>query len=257
MDKRDYTEFSQLLDDAYDLIGAGQNKVISGGAKSMFFRAMEPYSIEVFKAALNAHCMHKERGRFTPKPADIIEQIEVMISRDGRPGAEEAWALALQAQNEVDTVVWTSEIAEALNIARPVLNASGAISARKTFIEAYERIVLTARKAQKIVKWVPSLGWDLSRRQTVLEAAANSGLLPAPEVAVLLPPPVGAAKNDIKAQEQIQSIREMLSRMNDEKRIERELHAQRERDQVAARKKALMDMAQKRLDDDLTKARAA
>lgn len=257
MDKHDYTEFSRLLDDAYDLIGVGQNKVISGGAKSMFFRAMEPYNIEVFQAALNAHCMHKERGRFTPKPADIVEQIEAMLSRDGRPGAEEAWAMALQAQDEADTVVWTTETAEAMNIARPVLNASGAISARKTFIEAYERIVLISRKAHKNIQWVPSLGWDLSRRETALKAAANAGLLPAPEVAALLPPPMGAAKNDVKAQEQLQGIREMMARMNEEKRLAQELHEKREREAVAARKKELMDMAQKRLDEDLAKERAA
>lgn len=257
MDKRDYDEFSKLLDDAYDLIGVGQNKIISGGAKSMFFKAMQTYSIEVFRAALNAHCLHKERGRFTPKPADIVEQIEAMASRDGRPGAEEAWALALQAQDEADTVVWTTEIAEALNIARPVLNASGAISARKTFIEAYERIVLVSRKDHRSVHCVPSLGWDLSRRETVLKAATNAGLLPAPQVAALLPPPIGAAKGDQKAQEQIKSIKQMLTRMNEEKRLAQELHEKREREAVAARKKELMDMAQKRLDEDLIQAKAA
>lgn len=204
------------------------------------------YPLRVIGAAFVSYMA--ENDTFEPKPVAIANRCKLL---DGRPGTEEAWALALTAQDEADTVVWTSEVAEALNIARPVLESSGPISARKTFIEAYERIVAKARLMHTPVQWVPSLGWDLTKRQAVLSSAVTAGLLPAPAAAALLPPPIGAAKDDVKAQEQIKNIREMLARMNEEKQQERELHEKREREAVAARKKELMDMAQKRLDEDL------
>lgn len=185
----EFDEFAQLLDDAYDLIGSGANKVISGGAKSLFFAAMGPYSLAQFRAALSAHCLDKARGRFTPKPADIIEQIEASELNDGRPGAEEAWAIALTSLDEADTVVWSTECSEAFRIAKPVLVASGAISARKGFIEAYERLVAAARAARRPVEWVTSVGWDIGKRELALSRAVVCGHLPAPAAAALLPAP--------------------------------------------------------------------
>ena len=209
MHANDYDDFAQLLDDAYDLIGVGTNKVISGGAKSMFFASMAPYSLTTVRAALAAHCVDKVRGRFTPKPADIIEQIEASALNDGRPGAEEAWAIALTSQDERASLVWTTEMAEAFAICRPVLASSGAISARKPFLEAYERIVAAARVARRPAEWVASVGWDKTRHVAVLTSAVNAGLLPAPAVAGLLEGKKVEITPDAAARAQLARIKKM------------------------------------------------
>lgn len=141
MRANDYDDFAQLVDDANDLIGVGANKVITGGAKSMSVTALAPYSLATVRAALGAHCVDKVRVRFTPKPTDIIEQIEASALNDGRPGAEGAWALALRGQDEADTVVWTAECADAYAQASSIMALSDEVSARMAFKEEYVRLV--------------------------------------------------------------------------------------------------------------------
>lgn len=236
MRNADFTEFCELLDAAYDLIGSGANKIISGSAKGLFFAALAEYPLDAVRKALSAHCRDKTRGRFTPKPADIIDQIEGAVS-DGRPSVEEAWAIALTSRDESDTVVWTNEIAEAFAICSPVLNLGDEVGARMAFKDAYSRIVAQA-KAQRIApKWTASLGWDMRKREASLTRASTAGLLPAPTVAALLPPPIDAAPFDENAKSQIGKIKEMLATMNAEKQREAELHAQREREATAAAKR--------------------
>jgi hypothetical protein len=211
MQPRDYDDFAQLLDDAYDLIGVGANKIISGGAKSMFFAAMAPYSLATVRGALAAHCVDKVRGRFTPKPADIIEQIEASALNDGRPGVEEAWAIALTSRNEADTVVWTAECAEAFALASPILALGDEVGARMAFKEAYARLVAQARAERRPAAWSASIGWDEAGRITVLKRAAAAGLLPAPAAQMLLTGPAGSAVPDPRAREQLAAVKQMLA----------------------------------------------
>lgn len=223
MQRGDFDEFARLIDDSYDMISVG-TKSLSPAAKAMFFRAVAKYPLDVFRAALHAHLLSKD-GMFCPQPAHIIKQIEEMAQQDGRPGAEEAWAIALTSQDEADTVVWTLETAKAFTICRPVLESSGAISARKAFIEAYERIVAEARKQCVAPEWSASLGWDKERQTAALKRAESAGLLPAPTVAALLPPPVGAeATADEAARQQLSKIKQMMAEAEREKmaRLERE-----------------------------------
>lgn len=138
-------------------------------------------------------CRHELAGRLTL--AAVIERIN---DNDGRPTADEAWALALDARDEANTVVWTDEAQEAFALARPVLDAGDKVGARMAFRDAYERIVRDARLANRPAQWSASLGWDPAGRTQVLEHAQRTGLLSAPMVAQLLPPPqdtglIGAA----------------------------------------------------------------
>lgn len=209
MVERDYDEFADMLDSAYDLIGSGANKVISAGAKSMFFAAMSTYPIETVRAALNAHCLDRVRGRFTPKPADLIEQIEASASNDGRPGAEEAWAIALTSRDEADTVVWTAECAEAFGLCQPVLSMGDEVGARMAFKEAYARIVAQARAERRPAQWLTSTGWDVGRRTAAISKAVRAGLLPAPTTAGLLAGPDDGPPDE-KARAQLAKIKQML-----------------------------------------------
>jgi hypothetical protein len=231
MQPNDFDAFAQPLDDAYDLIGVGANKVISGGAKSMFFAALAPYSLATVRAALGAHCVDKVRGRFTLKPADIIEQIEASALNDGRPGAEEAWAIALRSQDEADTVVWTWECAEAYALAKPVMALGDEVGARMAFKEAYTRLVAAARAERRPAAWSASIGWDAGRRDAELRRAAVTGLLPVPAATALLSGPSAEEPPSENAIEQLAAVKKLLA--DGAAAREAQLEAQHER-RVAA-----------------------
>lgn len=103
---------------------------------------------------------------------------EKLVEQDGRPAANEAWSLALQASDERDSVVWTPEIQAALDAARPILRGGDKIGARMAFISAYERLVQTARDSAKPCEWVVSIGWDVELRERALESAVTLQRLP-------------------------------------------------------------------------------
>ncbi|MBP8282551.1 MAG: hypothetical protein KAX46_01335 [Chromatiaceae bacterium] len=126
---------------------------------------------------------HIRECAFFPRPADIIQQL---ISADGRPTGDEAWAIALQAQDEGQTVVWSAEIAEAWGVARVVLEAKDRIGARRTFLDTYGRLIADARRALRPVKWAVSLGTDTEGRRLAIEQAAHLGRLPLHQARALL-----------------------------------------------------------------------
>lgn len=126
---------------------------------------------------------HIRECAFFPRPADIIQQL---ISADGRPTGDEAWAIALQAQDEERTIVWSTEIAEAWGVARVVLEAKDRIGARRTFLDTYARLIADARRALRPVKWSVSLGSHVEGRRLAIEQAAHLGRLPLAHARALL-----------------------------------------------------------------------
>jgi hypothetical protein len=176
MREADMPEFLAMLDDVGALLlRPGQN--LTPTAKAMFFRALRDHSLEQVRAAFDAHVRDPQRGRFMPLPADVIAQILGAAADDGRPGPEEAWAIALRSQDEADTVVWTEEISQARGIARTILEAGDEVGARMAFKEAYSRLVDSARQAGRPPAWSASLGFDPKLRDVALQAAAESGRL--------------------------------------------------------------------------------
>jgi len=210
MRENDFDEFSQLLDAAFDILGkTPAAKVVSPTAKALFFQALAEYPLPLVRAAIGAHV---KRGKFTPTPGDIVDHIEASTNGDGRPGPEEAWAIALASQDERDTVVWTSETAQAWTVARPVMETSGPISARKTFTETYTRLIAAARAQRRPVAWSAHLGWDKAMQAQVLQRATEQGLLPAPSVAGLLPPPeVPDSELSPEGRAQLAKVKQMLA----------------------------------------------
>lgn len=189
MCENDMDEFFDLLDGACDL-NPNWKRIPSAG-KAFFFKAMEAYSLAQVAHALTAHVRDPKAGMFQPTPAHLIAQIQVQAGRDGRPSADEAWAVALVSRDEAETVVWISEAAQAFGICRPVLQLGDEVGARRAFIEAYNRLVGEARSAGRAVEWSASLGWDATRRDVAITRARNAGLLSAPAAAALLPDPSG------------------------------------------------------------------
>lgn len=186
MRKEDFTDFCQMLDDAYALLAG--NNMPSSTAKAMFFRALASFSIEAVRSGFDAHVKDPARGRFAPKPADIVAQIEGLVADDGRPGAEEAWAMACRASDESETVVWSEEMAQAFAICQPLLDVGDQIGARMAFKESYGRQVEDARRLRRPVAWTASLGHDASKRHAALTDAETRGLLSSGEALSLAPP---------------------------------------------------------------------
>ena len=177
MREADYAEFSALLDAVCGLLSRGAYRP-SGQNTALFFRALLRYDLADVRAALDAHVADPVRGRFVPVPADLIAQLQGAAADDGRPGPEEAWAIAMRAQDEADTVVWTEEIAQAWIIARPILDNGDEVGARMAFKEAYGRLLGNARNAGKPPAWSASLGFDPQLREVALDAAVHAGRLP-------------------------------------------------------------------------------
>ncbi|MCA3188311.1 MULTISPECIES: hypothetical protein [unclassified Cupriavidus] len=210
MVEQDFPAFAKMLDTVYSM----HSKSLNAEAKALFFRAMAQFPLPMVRAALDGHVRDPERGQYAPKPADLMAQIVGKAQCDGRPGADEAWAISLTSRDEAKTVVWTQEMAEAFEICRPVLEEGDEVGARMAFKDSYNRLVTEARRDGKPLTWNASLGWDLDSRQEALHLAVTRNQLPAPAVAALLPPPVTDDGYDTaKAAQQLTEIRKMLAQM--------------------------------------------
>lgn len=108
------------------------------------------------------------------------------VCHDGRPGADEAWAMI--PRDEYASVVWTQEIAEAMGVARPLLEEGDQVAARMAFKEAYTRIVEQNKTAGIAPKWYPSLGYDKAGRAPVLAEAIRLGRIDADQSVALIAP---------------------------------------------------------------------
>lgn len=166
---------------------------LSRAAMAVMVEDLIGYGEEPVLAALE-RCRRELTGRLS-----LAAIIDRMHGDDGRPGADEAWAIAIGARDESQTVVWTTEIREAFHeVAEPLLDLGDETAARMAFRDRYSRMLREARQSRAAVQWVPSIGWDTAKREAALTQAARRGLLAAPLVSQLLPAPsdmgaIGAA----------------------------------------------------------------
>lgn len=216
MRETDFDEFGAMLDAVCGLLSRGAY-VPSATNTALWFRALAAHDLDAVRAGFDAHVKDRQRGRFVPTPADVLAQIDGLAADDGRPGAEEAWATALRARDEAETVVWTAEMAGAWNVARSALDVGDEVGARMAFRESYGRLTDAARAQRQPAAWSVSLGFDPQRREQAIDAAVAAGrlpldhphALPAPAAharLTLVPPPGSAAA----ARERLQAMAEQL-----------------------------------------------
>lgn len=193
MTENDIDPFFEMLDEVYDLMGKTQQaKIISAGAKAMFFRAVAHHSLADVREALDHHA---STGTFTPVPKDVNEFIE---SR--RPvlwvSGDEAWAQVPKLES--DAGLLNQVTAAALAKAQPLIDSGEMIGARRAFIDAYDRLVAAAKtspdpKQRVPVTWVSGGNHPVryqdphGERVMLLERGQEAGLLPAPAKAPELP----------------------------------------------------------------------
>lgn len=154
-------ELSRHVMATAELIGA----VMTSTMVSLIVGDLEKYP---FLACIDAlkRCRADLSGKLTLK--NITERIE-----DGHLERNEAWGLALQSTNESATVVWTKEIQTAYEAAKPILGSGDRVGARMAFMEAYDRLLASARATGKPSQWSVSIGWDAEARDQALESAVN------------------------------------------------------------------------------------
>lgn len=220
---------------------------LSASAAELMAEDLAEYGMEHIAAALRA-CRRELTGKLTL--GAIMQRIQ---AADGRPGRDEAWAIALQAGDERDTVVMTGEILAALQVARPILEARDKVGARMAFLNAYDRLTNQARQEAQPVKWEVSLGFDPDLRIRAIEQARNLGRLPAAEASRLLlqyaqeaPSPNGLAiaglltgnssKPDPQTREKLRAIRDGLQGRRRRKDIQARWDARKARMALAKRK---------------------
>lgn len=119
------------------------------------------------------------------RPLTMADVVERMQQDDGRPGADEAWALCPKA--EVDAAVWTDEMRVAFFVAWPVLSGGDEIAARMAFKQSYERLVREARDQRKPIAWTLSAGQDRDATAQALEKAVELGRIGRGQAAAMLP----------------------------------------------------------------------
>ncbi|MBV5311434.1 MAG: hypothetical protein JZU59_18840, partial [Chromatium okenii] len=97
MQDSDKKEFS----DAMDAVGASYGTDMSTAVKKLWWRLLaDKIEFLALQTALDRHMLDPDRGRFMPKPADIIAIVE---KAHHRLSADEAWAIALESFDESAT----------------------------------------------------------------------------------------------------------------------------------------------------------
>lgn len=165
-------------DDIAELAGAicataeTLGQTISATAAKLMAEDLSVYPPADIRKALQA-CRRELTGKLTL--AAVLQRID---AEDGRPGKDEAWAIAMTTNDEFETVVLTDEIQLALAAAKPVLDAGDKVGARMAFISAYERLVGQAREDKKHVNWHVSVGFDANRRTQAITKAVQMQRIP-------------------------------------------------------------------------------
>lgn len=211
--KHDFEEFGVLLNKTAVLIGRPKP---DPEQVSLFFRLMAAYPIETIRAALNDHLRDPQRGRFFPTPADLIAQIKT--PDDQWPTSDEAWAIAIRAMDESETIIWTEEMAQAWGICKPIMDVGDEVGARMAFRSSYDRLVASAKSKNVTATWLASLGHDPEKRELAVEQAKKldrAAAIPHSESigyeAPLRLENLSASADQEIANEQLSKIRDLLA----------------------------------------------
>lgn len=151
----------------------------------LWWGALKIYSIQQVRNGFNRFIRDAKSDFLLPKA--IVAAIQAN-EPDGRVGAEEAWAM--YPHDEATSAVITNEMAEAMQIAQPLYSAGDKIAARKSFLEAYQRIVEQNKTNNLAPTWFASLGHDKAGREAALKDAVQKGRISQTHAAGLLPAPI-------------------------------------------------------------------
>lgn len=205
MQPDDFDNFTRVLDAAYSL----HSKSLTSDARALFFSAMSDFSLADVRKAFSAHIKDAQRGQYPPKPADLIAQLRGDSANDGRPDAEEAWAISRNANDEDETIVWTQECAAAFEKARALVENRDDVGARMAFKAAYNRLVEQARSQGSAPQWFSSNGRDRERREYVIAQAVREGKLSLSHAKTIVP----GVLEDLREERAMLEVQKLTSKL--------------------------------------------
>lgn len=173
-------------------------------ALNLWFKLLEPFSIGQVKDALAIHMLE---SKFPPVPADVVQRIPKQS--DGRPDAEEAWAISRNAIDENETIVWTQECASAFASAESLLQNGDDVGARMAFKSAYNRLVEQARAQGTPTHWFSSNGRDAQRREYVIAQAVRDGKLALAHAKTIVP----GVLEDLREERALLEVQKLTSKL--------------------------------------------
>jgi hypothetical protein len=182
------SEIAEAIKISAELCGS---ELSDGAIKAMMLH-LKPHGGHAVMAALTL-CQREVKGRLALP--DILSRLQ---AKDGRPGAEEAWALVANAlADEAETVVWTDEMAQASAAAGELMRLGDKVGARMAFRETYERMVADARQIGQEPRWSVSAGSDKARAALVITEAVAAGRLPKAHALIALPSTADDARHQL------------------------------------------------------------
>ena len=178
MTDNDKKQFAKIIRATFALFG-GESP--NADILRMWWALLVQFDIVDIEAAFISFA---QKWKFAPKPAEIIELIE-RAKPDGRPSADEAWAAI--PRDEMTSVIMSAEMAEAMQVAQPLLDAGDQVAARMAFRDAYTRIVDGNKRNSVAVKWFPSFGTDKHGRAVAVAEAVQKKRITFKHAVELLP----------------------------------------------------------------------
>lgn len=128
----------------------------------------------------------------------------------GHPSSDEAWAIALKAMDENETVTWTNEIMYAWERCRPVYEDGDKVGARMAFKAVYEGLDLSGRP-----DWIVSEGFDKDKRLIEMQSAQTSGRLSMNEQPKMLAAESYSSSAKAAAIEKLKALKISVKQMNE------------------------------------------
>lgn len=240
MKKEDMPRFAELVCGVHEM---RQLPPPTATSLQMSFNALARYPMFAIEAGIQLVVSSPgEVFKIPLTPAHILAAMERHIAEvDMRPSAAEAWALAIQAHDERNTVRLTAEVLIAMTACRALMDGRDSFAARQAFVSAYERAVQEARRAHKMPEWTLSLGTHPEMRQEAVQSAQAAGLLPAPHAQLLIGGPDPDPHYDHKmARENLDRLKKMCATMGSGvARRRKQQAAEAERKRLAEAKEAL------------------
>lgn len=195
-------EFVKLLKATLEVYG---QSLPSQDVVRIWWSALSNFDVANVRSALDEHI---RKSKFAPRPADILEILN-SVFYDGRPGADEAWAM--MPRDEQSSAVMNQEMADALRIAQPLLDEGDQIAARMAFREAYNRAVEKNKRAGIKPVWFASFGWEAKGREDVVREAVRLGRLPEKQLLAMGFTPEGESNSAVVSGiAKIEKIKSML-----------------------------------------------
>tara|TARA_A100001391_G_scaffold176590_1_gene139860 strand:- start:4395 stop:5138 length:744 start_codon:yes stop_codon:yes gene_type:complete len=236
----DKAEFTQVVRATF---GNYSREIPLPDTLRMWWEMLAAFDVASVRQAFQRHIATEPK--FPPTIGQILEILNAG-NKVGKLGSEEAWAIAVKACDERETVMLTDQIAEAWGICKPIMDLGDEVGARMAFKEAYQRLNASSTGP---VKWWPSIGNDPHKRDAALSEAKRLGLLPAPQVTALLPPAVRMGQDDLPpSPEGLRKLKELMASLRvrganeaEEAEAERERKRQEETDRKAAITRKIAD----------------